>query len=156
MKKTYNVCSKSHGLKFLSVMFFFTLFFFGMSSSATAQLATSRAAAGSAVEADYSITMKAQIGVTVEVAVEILESEFQDIRKDLTKDLAPMEEAGVSAHHRFLSVALEAINFKNVAVKDALIMAHMETAKQVANYNTQAQNIVSADAIAREYVERLK
>jgi S-adenosylhomocysteine hydrolase len=79
-----------------------------------------------------------------------------NIHFEKIKDLAPMEEAGVSAHHRFLSVALEAINFKNVAVKDALIMAHMETAKQVANYNTQAQNIVSADDIAREYVERLK
>jgi len=156
MKKTYNVYSKKHGLKFLSVMFFFTLFFFGMSSSATAQLATSRAAAGSAVEADYSITMKAQLGVTDEVAVEILESELIDIRKDLLEELAPVEEAGASARLTFLLTSLKGIKDKNLPVKDALVMGHQETAKQVSNYATQVQNIVSADDIALEYVQRLK
>ena len=60
MKKTYNVCSKVHALKFLSVMFFFTLFFLGMSSSVSAQsYSTSRASAGTSVDADFSITLKA-------------------------------------------------------------------------------------------------
>lgn len=157
MKKTYNVCSKSPALKFLSVMFFFTLFFLGMSSSVSAQaVATSRASAGSSVDADYSISQKAQIGVTDEVALEILESELKDVREESIKDLSPADEAENSARMTFLVEAVKSLTVRNTSVNAALQAGHSALALQVANYQPQIRTLVDGDGIVREYVQRLK
>ncbi len=154
MKKTYNVYSKN--LLNFSVIFFFTLFFLGMSSSVSAQLALSRAAAGSSVDADYSITSKATIGVSDEQALEILESELVDVREETTQTLSSAEEAENGARWIFLVTAIKNINDKDVDTKTAMQMAHREIALQAARYTTQIQTLINADGIVREYMERLK
>ena len=155
MKKTYNVISRN-SLKF-SVMFFFTLFFLGMSSSASAQFATSSASAGNAVDADYSITQKAQIGVTDEVALEILETEMIDVREEaLRDDLTNQQEAENSARNEFLQKTLDSFKNKNLDLKTSLVIGQQAMELLVTNYNAGMQNLVDTEGIAREYVNRLK
>lgn len=155
MKKTYNVYSRN-SLKLLSVTFFFTLFFLGMSSSASAQYATSRTA-GAVSNADFSITLKAQIGVTDELAMQILEAEMEDVREEARdNNLTPAQEAENSARAAFLSTALSAVNDKKFGIKDALFQGQQELERMVSNFNSQIRTIVDSEGIAREYVNRLK
>jgi hypothetical protein len=153
MKKTYNVYSKN--LLNFSVVFFFTLFFLGMSSSVSAQQAPSTAFAGSSVDADYSIVLKAEIGVTTERAVEILEKEFNDVREESRTNLTPVQEAENGARWVFLEKTMMHIG-SGLDLKSALQMGQGELTLQVARYTQQVQSVVSADAIAREYVALLK
>jgi hypothetical protein len=155
MKKTYNVYSKN-ALRILSASFFFTLFFLGMSSTVSAQFAPSAAAAGATADADFSITLKAQIGVSDELAIQILMEEFQDVREESREDLTPTQEAENSARWTFLENTLVMVDGKGMDLKGSLIIAHQEMARQVSNYQDHIRTIVDADGIVREYVERLK
>ena len=155
MKKTYNVISRN-SLKF-SVMFFFTLFFLGMSNSASAQYATSASNAGNMVDADFSITQKAQIGVTEEVALEILETELLDVRQEGQRDdLTVQQEAEISARMEFLIKTLDAFKNKDFDIKNSLVVGQQSMALMVARYNTNMQQLVDSEGIVREYVGRLK
>lgn len=154
MKKTYNVISKNV-LKF-SVMFCFTLFFLGMSSSVSAQLASSRASAGSAADVDLSLTQKAQIGVSEEIALEILETEMLDARNDAKRDLTPQQEAENSARLTFLGTVLNSYNDKNMELVPALVSGHLSMMNQAAQFSNQIQQVVDFEGIVREYVDRLK
>lgn len=155
MKKTYNVISRN-SLKF-SVMFFFTLFFLGMSNSASAQYATSASNAGNMVDADFSITQKAQIGVTEEVALEILETELLDVRQEGQRDdLTVQQEAEISARIEFLIKTLDAFKNKDFDLKNSLVLGQQSMVLMIARYNTSMQQLVDSEGIAREYVDRLK
>ncbi len=155
MKKTYNVISRNI-VKF-SAMFCFTLFFLGMSSSASAQLATSRAAAGSMADFDYSITQKATIGVSDEVALEILGAELEDVREESqSTNLTPQEEAETSARLTFLSTAIQSYNDRGLELQPSLVAGHKQMASQVSRYADHIQQVVDFQGIVREYVERLK
>lgn len=138
-------------------MFFFTLFFLGMSSSVSAQVySSSRANAGASVDADYSITLKAQIGVSDELALEILESELQDVREESRNDLSPAEEAENVSRMTFLKQAWMAMTSRNADAKTALQIGQSAMVAQISKYQAQIQTLIDGDGIAREYVARLK
>jgi|GEM_PF-724208 len=159
MKKTYNVYSTKMALKSfkaLSVSFIFALFFLGMSSNVNAQLATSRADLGNAVDADYSITQKAEVSLTDEAAMTILEAELQNSRIAARDAADPVEEARFSARRTFLAKAILEMTTKDASINEALFRGHAEMAMQISRFNTSTQDRVKADDIAKDVVERLK
>jgi uncharacterized protein involved in exopolysaccharide biosynthesis len=159
MKKTYNVYSTKMTLKSykaLSVSFIFALFFLGMSSNVNAQLATSRANAGTAVDADYSITLKAELTVSDEDAMTILETELNDVRAELQNVSIPTQEAKLGSKFTFLTKTISAINDRGSDLRTALHYGQSEMALQIARYNSSTQLVVGGDSIVRSIVERLK
>ncbi|MBT8234124.1 MAG: hypothetical protein HKO66_07270 [Saprospiraceae bacterium] len=160
MKKTYNVYSTKialRGLKALSVSFIFALFFLGMSTDATAQLSTSRAEAGTAADANYSITLKAEVSVSEEEAAQILESELRDVRRELQNtDIDPIDEAKNTARFTFLKTTIDALVEKDDDVNTALYKGQSAMALQVARYTDSTQNLIDSEGIVAGYVGRLK
>jgi hypothetical protein len=156
MKKTYNVISRKNALSSVTVVFFFALFFLGMSSSATAQLATSRANAGIATEVDHSITLKAEVNKADEVVLQIFKAELNKVREEAISDLLPTEETEVTARLAFLTTAVSAMEEKSATVHNALFMAQNAMAMHINGYKQTYQDLLDQDGIVREYVSKLK
>jgi len=159
MKKAYNVYSTKMTLKSykaLSVSFIFALFFLGMSSNVNAQLATSRADVGNAVDADYSITQKANVSLTDEAAMTILEAELQNSRLGARDATDQVEEARFSARTTFLDKTIMEMTFRDATINEALFRGHAAMAMQISRYSDSTQVRVKADDIAKDVVERLK
>lgn len=159
MKKTYNVYSTKmtlKSLKALSVSFIFALFFLGMSSNVNAQLALSSASAGSSVEADYSITLKADIAISSEAAMTILETELNDVRAELQKASIPTQEAKLGSKFTFLTKTISAITDRDADLRTALHYGQAEMSLQIARFDAPTQAVVDGDSIVRSVVERLK
>ena len=156
MKKTYNVISKSI-LKF-SAMFFLTLFFLEMSTDATAQFASSRAAAGNTADPDLSTVVKADITKDLEEVVSILRFEMDETKKDLEEATTPEGETSLSARYVFIETAYGDLSKSDTpsSVTDALSRAYLVTSKQISHYNSSIQNLVKVDDIANDIIGRLK
>jgi len=160
MKKTYNVYSTKMTLKSfkaLSVSFIFALFFLGMSSNANAQLATSRAEVGTAVDADYSITLKAEIVKSNEDVMTILKTDLNEVRAELRDDNSlPNKEARLNSRFIFLTKTISAIEDRGLELNSALFYGQSEMELQIARYDAATKNFVDGDQIAQDIVGRLK
>ena len=154
MKKTYNVISRKGVV--LSATFFFTLFFLGMSSTATAQIALSRAEAGTAVDADLSISQKAEISVSDETAMEIFTLELEKEREKRDTQMSPAQEAENEARIAFLMKAMMTLESGKSDLRSSVVKGHLEMALLIARYDSQIQPLVDGDGIVSEYVGRLK